>query len=57
MKKFNTFCYIRILITVICLLIENKFLNLKLKMRMLTFQVNFVWEVFIMALVLVNLDR
>ena len=31
--------------------------NLKAKMKMLTFQLNFIWEVFLMELVLLSLDK
>ena len=51
-KKFNInfskattkFC---LMIVVICLLMKNKSLNLKLKVERLTFQLNFVSEVWI----------
>ena len=40
------------LIVVICLLIEKKSLSLKLTIKMLTFQLNFVLEVFLIDLVI-----
>ena len=40
------------LIVVICLLMEKKYLNLKPTMKILTFQNNFVWELFLMDLLL-----
>ena len=46
-KNFAWVCII-ILIIVICLLMENKFLNLKLTIKMLTSQLNFVSEVCLM---------
>ena len=45
------------LIIVICLLMENKYLNLKLTIKMLFFQLNFVSEVYLMDLVLVSLEK
>ena len=49
--------YIIMLIIVICLLMENKSLSLKLTIKMLTFQLNFVSEVYLMDLVLKNLEK
>ena len=49
--------YIIMLITVICMLMEKKSLNLKPTIRMLTFQLNFVSEVPLMDLVLMSLDK
>ena len=42
------------LIIVICLLMKKKYLNLKPTIKILTFQLSFVWEVFVMDLVLVS---
>ena len=42
---------------VVCLLIENKYLSLKRTIKMLPFQHNFVWEVFLMDLVLLSLEK
>ena len=39
------------------LLMENKYFNLKPTINMLTFQQNFFWEVFLMDLVLVSLEK
>ena len=39
------------------LLIEKEFLNLKLTIKMLTFQLNFVSEVFLMDLVILHLEE
>ena len=49
--------YIKILIILIHLLMKNKYLNLKSTIKMLTFQLNFVWEVFLIDLVLMSLDK
>ena len=49
--------WIIILIIVICLLMEKKILNLKMTIKMLTFQLNFVSEVFLMDLVLLSLEK
>ena len=45
------------LIIVICLLIEKKYLNLKPTIKMLTVRHNFVLEVFLMDLVLFSLEK
>ena len=45
------------LIIVICLLMENKYLNLKPTIKMSTFELNFVWEVFLMDLVLLSPEK
>ena len=45
------------MIIVICLLMEKKSLNLKPAIKMLTFQLNFVSEVFLMDLVLLSPDK
>ena len=49
--------YIKILIIVIHLLMKKKYLNLKSTIKMLTFQLNFVWDVFLIDLVLMSLDK
>ena len=49
--------YVIMLIIVICLLMEKKYLSLKPTIKMLTFQRNFVCEKFLMDLVLLNLDK
>ena len=45
------------LIIVVCLLMEKKSLSLKLTIKDLTFQFNFVSEVFLMDLVILRLDK
>ena len=42
------------MITVICLLMEKKGLNFKPTIKMLTFEINFVLEVYLMDLVLLE---
>ena len=42
---------------VICLLIENKSLNLKLTVKILTFKLNFVSEVYLMDIVILSLEK
>ena len=42
---------------VIYLLMEKKYLNLKPQIEMLTFQLNFVFEVYLMNLVLISLKK
>ena len=49
--------YIIMVIIAICLLMENKSLSLKSRIKMLTFQLNFVLEVFLMDLVLLSLEK
>ena len=49
--------YTIMLINVICLLMENKSLNLKLTIKMLTFQLNFISEIYLMDLVLLSLEH
>ena len=49
--------YTIMLIIVICLLMEKKSLNLKLIIKMSTFQLNFVLEEYLMDLVLLNLEK
>ena len=55
-KQTQNFAWVynTMLITVICLLMKKKYLNLKPTIKILTFQLNFVWEVFVMDLVLVS---
>ena len=55
-QKF-VWVYIIMLIMVIYLLMENKYLNLKPQIEMLTFQLNFVFEVYLMNLVLISLKK
>ena len=45
------------LIIVICLLMEKKFLSLKPPRKMLTFQLNFVMEVYLMDLVALGIEK
>ena len=45
------------LIIVICLLMEKKNSYLKLTIKMLTFQLSFVFEVFLTDLVLLSIDK
>ena len=45
------------LIIVICLLMEKESLNLKPTIKMLTFQVDFVPEVYLMDFVLFSLEK
>ena len=49
--------YTIMLKNVICLLMENKSLNLKLTIKMLTFQLNFLSEIYLMDLVLLSLEH
>ena len=44
-------------IVVICLLMEKKSLSLKPTIKMLTFQLNFVSQVYLMDLVLFSLEK
>ena len=58
--KANTkffWIYTIMLIIVICLLIKKNSLNLKLTIEMLTFQLSFVLEVCLMALVILSLRK
>ena len=48
--------YIIMLIIVICLLVEKKCLSLEPAIKMLTFQHSFVWEVYLLDLVLLILE-
>ena len=49
--------YIIMLIIVIWFLMEKKYLSLNPKIKILTFQHNFVWEVLLMYLVLLTLEK
>ena len=49
--------YIIMLKIVICLLIEKKSLNLKLTVKILTFKLNFVSEVYLMDIVILSLEK
>ena len=53
----SVWVYIIMLIMVIYLLMEKKYLNLKPQIEMLTFQLNFVFEVYLMNLVLISLKK
>ena len=55
-QKFAS-VYIIILIIVILLLMEKRYLNLKPTIKVLTFQLNFVSEVYLMDLVLLSLEK
>ena len=55
-QKF-VWVYIIMLIMVIYLLMEKKYLILKPQIEMLTFQLNFVFEVYLMNLVLISLKK
>ena len=54
-QNFAWVCTI-MLVIVIYLLMENKSLSLKPTIKMLTFQLNFISEVYLMDLVLVSLE-
>ena len=58
-KQTQTFLRLCIvmLIIVIYMLIEKKYLSLKSSMKMLTFQLNSVSELYLMDLVLLSLDK
>ena len=58
-KQTQTFLRLCIvmLIIVIYMLIEKKYLSLKPSMKMLTFQLNSVSELYLMDLVLLSLDK
>ena len=45
------------MIIVICLLIEKKYQNLKLTIKMLTFRLDFFKKVYLMDLVLLSLEK
>ena len=49
--------YIIMVMIVICLLMEKRSLNIKLTIKMLTFQLNFVLEVFLMDLMLLSQEK
>ena len=49
--------YIIMLIIVICLVMETNLLSLKSAIKMLTFQHNFLWEVLVMDLVILSLEK
>ena len=55
-KKFARVCIITLII-VIYLLMKRKSLSLKLTIKMLTFQLNFVLEIYLMDLVLLSLQK
>ena len=49
--------YIIMLIIVICLFLEKKYLNLKPKIKKLTFQLNFISEAYLVDLVLLSVKK
>ena len=49
--------YLIMLIIVICLLMEKKSLSLKLSIKMLTFQLNFIFKIYITDLVILSLEK
>ena len=58
--KFKNWLFggsIVMLIIVICLLMQKEIFNLKPKIKILTFQLNFVLEIYLMDLVLLSLDK
>ena len=55
-QNFVLVCLLKLII-VICLLNEKKSLNLKLTIKMCTFQLNFALEVYLMDLVLLSLEK
>ena len=55
-QNFVYVCIIK-LIRVICLLMEKKSLSLRSTIKLLTFQLNFVLEVYLMILVLLSLEN
>ena len=58
-KQTQTFTWvcIKMLMIIICLLMENKYLSLKQTIKMLTYQLSFVSEVYLMYLVLPYLKK
>ena len=55
--KFAILLKLTMLTIVICLLKEKKFLNLKPRIKILTFQLCLVWEVYLMDLELLSLEK
>ena len=55
-QNFVSVCIIMMII-VTCLLMEKKSLSLKLTIKMLTFQLKFFSEVYLMYLVLLSLEK
>ena len=49
--------YVIMVVVAICLLMEKKCLSLNATIKMLTFQQNFVWELFLMDLVLLSIFK
>ena len=45
------------LIIAICLLMEKKYLNLKLTTNVLAFQLNFLSEIYLMDVVILSLEK
>ena len=58
-KQTQNFAWVDItmLIIVVCLLMEKKYLNLKPTIKMLTLQLNFAFEAYLMDLVLLSLEQ
>ena len=57
--RIQKFAWVNIIILIIVtfLLMENKYLSIKLTVKMLTFQINFFSKVFLMDLVLLSLEK
>ena len=57
--RTQKFAWVNIIILIIVtfLLMENKYLSIKLTLKMLTFQINFFSKVFLMDLVLLSLEK
>ena len=57
--RTQKFAWVNIIILTIVtfLLMENKYLSIKLTVKMLTFQINFFSKVFLMDLVLLSLEK
>ena len=57
--RTQKFAWVNIIILIIVtfLLMENKYLSIKLTVKMLTFQINFFSKVFLMDLVLLSLEK
>ena len=55
-QNFVSVCIIMVII-VICLLMEKRSSRLKPIMEMSTFQLNFVWEAYLIDLVLLSLEK
>ena len=57
--RTQKFAWVNIIILIIVtfLLMENKYLSIKLTVKMLTFQINFFSKVFLMDLMLLSLEK